>query len=137
MMFTQVYTASDNSSALIIAVPSAFFVGVIGTIVGLVSGYYGEVVDAVSQRISITFLVWPSIPLVAFIVFSWRPSNALLLYVSFIDSMVRYGRYGLVECIATFIGYFIYCFIILFNHPGIGRIHEKNIFTDLNYISHF
>ncbi|MBU7033140.1 MAG: ABC transporter permease subunit [Theionarchaea archaeon] len=64
-------------SALIISVPSAFLVGIIGTVVGLVSGYYGGVVDAVLQRVSITFLVWPSVPLVALIVFSWGPSQAV------------------------------------------------------------
>ena len=64
-------------SALVVAVPSALLVGIIGTVVGLVSGYYGGWVDAVLQRISITFLVWPSVPLVALIVFSWGPFMAL------------------------------------------------------------
>lgn len=68
-------------SALIIAVPSALFVGVIGTVVGLISGYYGGFIDAVLQRISTTFLVWPSVPLVALIVFSWGPSHALLAVI--------------------------------------------------------
>jgi peptide/nickel transport system permease protein len=64
-------------SALIVAIPSALLVGVIGTLVGLVSGYCGGIVDAILQRISITFLVWPSVPLVALIVFSWGPHKAL------------------------------------------------------------
>jgi peptide/nickel transport system permease protein len=64
-------------SALIIALPSAVLVGVIGTVVGLTSGYYGGIVDAILQRISLTFLVWPSVPLVALIVFSWGPHRAL------------------------------------------------------------
>jgi len=64
-------------SALIVSIPSAFLVGIIGTVVGLVSGYYGGFVDAVLQRVSITFLVWPSVPLVALIVFSWGPSQAI------------------------------------------------------------
>ncbi len=64
-------------SALMIAVPSALLVGFIGTVVGLASGYYGRAVDAVLERISMTFLVWPSVPLVALIVFSWGPYMAL------------------------------------------------------------
>jgi peptide/nickel transport system permease protein len=64
-------------SALIVSIPSAFLVGIIGTVVGLISGYYGGFVDAVLQRVSITFLVWPSVPLVALIVFSWGPSQAI------------------------------------------------------------
>jgi peptide/nickel transport system permease protein len=58
-------------SALMIALPSALLIGAIGTVVGLVSGYYGRYVDAILQRVSLTFLVWPSIPLIALIVFSW------------------------------------------------------------------
>lgn len=68
-------------SALVVAVPSAILVGVIGTMVGLASGYYGGIVDAVLQRISMTFLVWPSVPLVALIVFSWGPHLALAAVV--------------------------------------------------------
>ncbi|KYK36377.1 MAG: ABC transporter permease subunit [Theionarchaea archaeon] len=63
-------------SALTIALPSAFLIGVIGTVVGLVSGYYSGSVDAVLQRVSLTFLVWPSVPFVALIVFSWGGSMA-------------------------------------------------------------
>ncbi|MGD2251073.1 MAG: ABC transporter permease subunit [Candidatus Methanofastidiosia archaeon] len=65
-------------TALAISIPSAVLVGIVGTVVGLLSGYYGGVVDTVLQRISITFLVWPSVPLVALIVFSWGPSLTLL-----------------------------------------------------------
>jgi peptide/nickel transport system permease protein len=65
-------------TALAISIPSAVIVGILGTVVGLLSGYYGGVVDTVLQRISITFLVWPSVPLVALIVFSWGPSLTLL-----------------------------------------------------------
>lgn len=68
-------------SALIIAVPSALLVGIIGTVVGLVSGYYSGIVDIVLQRISTAFLVWPSVPLVALIVFSWGPTHALLAVI--------------------------------------------------------
>ncbi len=73
-------------SALMIALPSALIIGVIGTVVGLVSGYYGKYVDAVLQRVSLAFLVWPSIPLVAMIVFSWggyMAQLAVILGVSF------------------------------------------------------
>ncbi len=58
-------------SALLIALPCAALIGVIGTLVGLVSGYYGKMVDAVLQRVSLTFLVWPSVPLAGLIVFAW------------------------------------------------------------------
>ncbi len=64
-------------SALMIGLPSALLVGLIGTAVGLVSGYYRGFVDAVLKRISMTFLVWPSVPLVALIVYSWGPYQAL------------------------------------------------------------
>jgi peptide/nickel transport system permease protein len=73
-------------TAFKIGIPSAFLVGIIGTVVGLVSGYYGGYVDKVLQRISITFLVWPSIPLVALIVHSWggyQAQIAIILGVSF------------------------------------------------------
>jgi peptide/nickel transport system permease protein len=74
-VFSQVIWGFRN--ALVMAVPSALLVGVIGTVVGLVSGYYGGIVDAVLQRVSMTFLVWPSVPLVALIVFSWGPHMAV------------------------------------------------------------
>ncbi len=64
-------------SALVIAIPSALLVGAIGTVVGLISGYYGKIVDAILQRINMAFLVWPSVPLVALIVFSWGGHLAL------------------------------------------------------------
>ncbi len=68
-------------SALAIALSTALLVGIIGTVVGLFSGYCGGMVDAILQRISVAFLVWPSVPLVALIVFSWGPANALLAVV--------------------------------------------------------
>ena len=74
-IFSQVVWGFRN--ALMIALPSAVLVGVIGTLVGLVSGYFGGIVDAIMERISMTFLVWPSVPLVALIVFSWGPYMAL------------------------------------------------------------
>ncbi len=73
-------------TALMLAIPSALLIGCIGTAVGLLSGYYGGVVDAILQRISITFLVWPSIPLVALIVYSWggyQAPLAIILGVAF------------------------------------------------------
>ncbi|KYK36688.1 MAG: ABC transporter permease [Theionarchaea archaeon] len=73
-------------SALMIAFPSAVLVGIIGTVVGLTSGYYGGLTDAILQRISITFLVWPSIPLVALIVYSWggyQAQIAIIIGVAF------------------------------------------------------
>ncbi len=68
-------------SALIIALPSALIIGIIGTVVGLTSGYYGGIVDSVLQRVNMTFLVWPSVPLVALIVFSWGATHALLAVI--------------------------------------------------------
>ena len=68
-------------SAMMLALPSALLIAVIGTVVGLVSGYYGKYVDAVLQRISLAFLVWPSVPLVALIVFSWGGSQAQLAII--------------------------------------------------------
>ncbi len=73
-------------SALKIGLSSAALVGLIGTVVGLASGYYGGLVDKILQRISITFLVWPSIPLVALIVHSWggyQAQIAIILGVAF------------------------------------------------------
>ena len=69
-------------SALMVALPSALLIGVIGTVVGLVSGYYGKYVDAVLQRVSLSFMVWPSVPLVALFVFSWGGEKALLAVIA-------------------------------------------------------
>ncbi|MGD2247238.1 MAG: ABC transporter permease [Candidatus Methanofastidiosia archaeon] len=68
-------------SALTIALPSAFLVGVIGTLMGLVSGFYSGTIDRVCQRISITFLVWPSVPLVVLVVHSWGGYKAQLAII--------------------------------------------------------
>ena len=73
-------------SALMLSLPSALLIGAIGTVAGLVSGYYGGMIDAVLQRINLTFLVWPSIPLVALIVYSWggyQAPLAIILGVAF------------------------------------------------------
>ena len=69
-------------SALMVALPSALIIGVIGTVVGLVSGYYGKYVDAVLQRVSLSFMVWPSVPLVALFVFSWGGEKAQLAVIA-------------------------------------------------------
>ena len=68
-------------SALIISLPSALLIGAIGTVVGLTSGYYGGIVDSILQRLNMTFLVWPSVPLVALIVFSWGATHALVAVI--------------------------------------------------------
>jgi peptide/nickel transport system permease protein len=68
-------------SAMIIALPSALIIGSIGTVVGLSSGYYGGIVDSILQRFNMTFLVWPSVPLVALIVYSWGATHALLAVI--------------------------------------------------------
>jgi peptide/nickel transport system permease protein len=68
-------------SAMIIALPSALIIGSIGTVVGLTSGYYGGIVDSILQRFNMTFLVWPSVPLVALIVYSWGATHALLAVI--------------------------------------------------------
>ena len=73
-------------SALAIAVPAALLVGIIGTVAGLVSGYYGGLTDTILQRINITFLVWPAVPFVALIVHSWggyQARTAIILGVAF------------------------------------------------------
>jgi peptide/nickel transport system permease protein len=72
-------------NAVLISFPSAAAIGLLGTVIGLVAGYYGGMVDAVLQRISVTFLLFPSIPFVALIVHSWGPTEinlALILGVS-------------------------------------------------------
>lgn len=68
-------------SALIISLPSALLIGAIGTVVGLTSGYYGGIVDSILQRLNMTFLVWPSVPLVALIVYSWGATHALVAII--------------------------------------------------------
>ncbi len=62
-------------NAVVVSVPSAFIIGILGTVVGLVSGYYGGFVDTILQRISVTFLLFPSIPFVALVVHSWGPTK--------------------------------------------------------------
>lgn len=72
-------------NALVISIPSAGIIGILGTVVGLASGYYGGILDSILQRTSITFLMLPSIPFVALIVHSWGATEvklALILGVS-------------------------------------------------------
>ncbi|MBU7016298.1 MAG: ABC transporter permease [Theionarchaea archaeon] len=57
--------------ALIISLPAAFLIGAIGTLVGVVSGFYGGIVDTALERVCAAFLVWPQIPLAALIIYSW------------------------------------------------------------------
>ena len=57
--------------ALIVSLPAAFLIGIIGTVVGLLGGYYGGIVDAILERVCAAFLVWPQIPLAALIIYSW------------------------------------------------------------------
>jgi len=83
-IFSQIVWGFRN--ALLLAIPSALLIGIIGTGGGLISGYFGGVADDIIQRISVTFLVWPSIPLVALIVYSWggyQAPLAIILGVSF------------------------------------------------------
>lgn len=73
-------------AALMVSLPSAFLIGVIGTVAGLTSGYYGGTIDAVLQRISVTFLVWPAVPLAILIVFAWggvQAKAAIIMGVAF------------------------------------------------------
>ncbi|MBU7027317.1 MAG: ABC transporter permease [Theionarchaea archaeon] len=73
--------------ALAISLPAAFIIGIIGTLVGLVGGYYGGIVDAVLERVCAAFLVWPQIPLAALIVYSWGSYQfqvAIILAVAFV-----------------------------------------------------
>ncbi|MGC1121693.1 MAG: ABC transporter permease subunit [Candidatus Methanofastidiosia archaeon] len=82
-VFSQIIWGFRN--AVLISFPSAAAIGLLGTVVGLVAGYYGGIVDTVLQRVSITFLLFPSIPFVALIVHSWGPTEinlALILGVS-------------------------------------------------------
>ncbi len=73
--------------ALIISLPAAFIIGVVGTLVGLLGGYYSGVVDALLERVCATFLVWPQIPLAALIIYSWGGYQfqiAIILAVAFV-----------------------------------------------------
>ncbi len=73
--------------ALVVSLPAAVIIGAIGTVVGLVGGYYGGIIDAVLERICAAFLVWPQIPLAALIVYSWGPYQfqiAIILAVAFV-----------------------------------------------------
>lgn len=73
--------------ALIISLPAALIIGVVGTLVGLLGGYYSGVVDALLERVCVTFLVWPQIPLAALIIYSWGGYQfqiAIILAVAFV-----------------------------------------------------
>ncbi|MBU7037051.1 MAG: ABC transporter permease subunit [Theionarchaea archaeon] len=82
-VFSQIIWGFRN--AVLISFPSAGAIGLLGTLVGLIAGYYGGIVDTILQRVSVTLLLFPSIPFVALIVHSWGPTEinlALILGVS-------------------------------------------------------
>ncbi|MBI5001599.1 MAG: ABC transporter permease [Euryarchaeota archaeon] len=60
--------------AFIVGILSAFFSVVIGTLVGLVSGYYGGIVDMLLMRVTDIVLVLPVLPIVLIWSAIWGPS---------------------------------------------------------------
>ncbi len=60
--------------SLLVGFCSAAFAGVLGGAVGIVSGYFGGVIDTVLMRITDFFLVVPPIPLMIVIAAVWGPN---------------------------------------------------------------
>jgi len=61
-------------AALLVGLSTAFLVVVTGTIIGLISGYYGGWVDSLLMRLADLVLAIPFLPLVIVLVAFWGPS---------------------------------------------------------------
>lgn len=67
--------------SLMVGILGAFFAICIGTLIGLVAGYYGGVVSAVSMRVTDLFLILPGLPLLIVLAAILGPSTWNLIFV--------------------------------------------------------
>lgn len=78
--------------SLIVGVATLLLAGLIGTTVGIVSGYYGGVIDAIFMRIADIQLAFPSILLAILISAVLGPSVANVIIVLAISRWVTFAR---------------------------------------------
>jgi peptide/nickel transport system permease protein len=70
-------------TSMIIGFSSAFLAFLIGTIIGVLSGFYGGVVDEILMRITEFFMTIPNFPLMVVLAFILKPSlNTVILAIS-------------------------------------------------------
>jgi len=67
--------------AFIVGLLAALFTVGIGTLVGLIAGYYGKLVDTLLMRTTDIFLVLPFLPIVLILSFVLRPSIWVIIFV--------------------------------------------------------
>lgn len=78
--------------SLVVGICSVLVAGIIGTVLGLLSGYYGGWVDSVIMRIADAFHAIPRILLAMVVLFVMGPSVFTLIMVIGITNWVTYAR---------------------------------------------
>ncbi len=78
--------------SLIVGVASVLLAGAVGLVIGLVSGYFGGVVDSVSMRIVDTFLSVPSILFALVLIAVTGPGVGTLVIALGLTNWVTYAR---------------------------------------------
>lgn len=77
-IFSQLVIGSR--SAVIVGLSAAFFVVLIGTLLGLVAGYFGGWIDAVVMRLADIVLGLPFLPFVIVLAALTRPGTAIIVF---------------------------------------------------------
>lgn len=78
--------------SLLVGICSVIVAGVIGTLLGLVSGYYGGWADRIIMRIADAFHAIPRILLAMVVLFVMKPSVMTLIMVIGVTNWVSYAR---------------------------------------------
>ncbi|WZP10235.1 ABC transporter permease [Cytobacillus pseudoceanisediminis] len=78
--------------SLLVGVFSVILAGFIGIIIGLISGYYGGVIDNLLMRIVDSFLAIPSILFILVVLAVFDPSILVLIIVIGLTNWVTYAR---------------------------------------------
>lgn len=78
--------------SLLVGVCSVVVAGLIGTVLGLVSGYYGGIADSIIMRIADAFHAIPRILLAMVVLFVAGPSVLTLILVIGVTNWVSYAR---------------------------------------------
>ena len=78
--------------SLLVGICSVVVAGVIGTVLGLLSGYYGGWVDSIIMRIADAFHAIPRILLAMVVLFVMGPSVVTLILVIGVTNWVSYAR---------------------------------------------
>jgi peptide/nickel transport system permease protein len=77
-IFSQLVMGSR--SAVVVGLSAAFFVVLLGTLLGLVSGYFGGWIDAVVMRLADVVLGLPFLPFVIVLAALTRPGTAIIVF---------------------------------------------------------